>query len=241
MRVIKDGRRLPKTALQILATLGWAGLLYLCWVVGVDSWERSDFSLGAMQGVIPELDPFNERYRANPGLTLFHTVPGLLFAILGPLQFVGPIRRRLPVVHRFSGALFLLVGITSGIAAFVMTLRFPIWGAGQNTAISLVASVFMVYAFVVAFRHVRGRRFGLHREWMIRGFATGIAVAFFRVLLDDVLPRMGMDDFTTRWNTVVAVSFPVLLLCAELWIRATRPHRPSTAPATTEKEPAAPV
>ena len=77
MRVIKDNRRLPKRQLQILAAVGWAGLLYLCWVVGMDSWTRSSFALDSVAGSLPELDPFNERYRTNPRLTLFHTVPGV--------------------------------------------------------------------------------------------------------------------------------------------------------------------
>jgi len=149
----------------------------------------------------------------------------------GSSEFHGAIRRAVPRIHRISGRIFLVIGITSGVAAFVMTLRFPMWGALQNTAISLFFSVFMVFAFVNAFRHVKNRRFDVHREWMIRGFATGISVAFFRVLLNDVLPRMGMTDFDMRWNTVVAVSFPVLLGCAEFWIRATRPRKKAEAPA----------
>ena len=67
MRVITDGRRLPKVALLALAIPGWAFLVYLAWLVGRDSWERTMFSVAAIQGVLPELDPFNQRYVANPG------------------------------------------------------------------------------------------------------------------------------------------------------------------------------
>jgi uncharacterized membrane protein len=237
MRVIKDNRRLPKAHLQKIAVVGWICVLYLAWVVGVDSWERTMFSFQAISGALPDLDPFNQRYIENPRLTLFHTIPGLLFAILGPLQFMGVIRRRIPMVHRMFGRVFLVIGITSGIAAFLITLRFPIWGMSLNTAISVTFSVFMVFAFINAFRHVMGRRFAIHREWMIRGFATGMSVAFFRVMLADVLPRMGVENFDTRWNIVVAISFPLIVGVAELWIRATRPKSESTAVATTNYEP----
>ena len=37
MIVIKDNRHLPKPALQSLAVIGWAGVLYLAYVVGLDS------------------------------------------------------------------------------------------------------------------------------------------------------------------------------------------------------------
>lgn len=232
MRVITDGRRLPKVALLALAIPGWAFLVYLAWLVGRDSWERTMFSVAAIQGALPELDPFNQRYVANPRLTMLHTIPGLLFATLGPLQFMGPIRRRVPKLHRMSGRVFLVIGITSGIAAFLMTFRFPIWGWTGNASIAALASVFMVFSFVNAFRHVKARRYTVHREWMIRGFTTGIAVAFFRFMLDDVLPRAGMESFDAMWNTVVWISFPICLGVAELWIRATRPKAAAASPAS---------
>ncbi len=231
MRVITRNRRLPAPALWVLATVGWVCVLYLARVVAVDSWDRTMFSFQALAGRLPELDPFNQRYVENPRLTLLHTVPGLLFAILGPLQFMGPIRRRFPRVHRVSGRIFLVIGITSGIAAFFIGFRFPIWGFGFNWTITAVASVFMVYAFVTAFRHVKARRFAVHREWMIRGFAIGLGVALFRVILRDVLPRLGMESFDDRWNTVVWISFPIMLAAAELWIRATRPRARTAAAA----------
>ena len=231
MRVIKDNRRLAKPTLQKLAVVGWIGVLYLAWVVGRDSWDRTMFSFQALAGRIPELDPFNQRYVENPRMTLFHTIPGFLFAILGPLQFMGAIRRRFPLIHRSSGRIFLLIGITSGLAAIAMTLRFPIWGWGPNQLIGLGFGAFMVFAFVNAFRHVRARRFAIHREWMIRGFTTGMSVAFFRVGLNDVLPRLGIEDFTTRWNIVMWISFPIMLGIAELWTRATRPAVKEVAPA----------
>lgn len=238
MRVITDNRRLPRGALLALATVGWISILYLAWVVGRDSWDRTQFSLQAMSGAFPEIDPFNQRYRDNAGLTLFHTIPGLLFVVLGPLQFMGVVRRRMPVIHRVSGRIFLVIGISSGVAAFLMTFRFPIWGMPLNWAISAVFSAFMVFAFVNAFRHVKARRFAVHREWMIRGFAAGMSVALFRVLLNDILPRMGMENFDTRWNTVMVVSFPIVIGLAELWIRATRPG--SRRPAPAEEVPSEP-
>lgn len=232
MRVITDNRVLPRPALLALATVGWAFLLYLAWVVGQDSWERTMFSFAALSGQIPELDPFNERYRLNPVATLFHTVTGVGFAVLGPLQFMGPIRRRFPVIHRFSGYLFVVIGITSGLAALAITFLFPVWGARLNWISSAGFSVFMVFAFGNAVRHARARNFRVHREWMIRAFAVGMAVAFFRFALEDVLPRMGVEDFTVRWNIVSWSSFPILLLVAEFWIRVTRPRK-AVVPAAT--------
>lgn len=241
MRVITDNKVLPRPALMVMAALGWAFVLYLAWIVGRDSWERTQFSMGALQGQIPELDPFNERYRLNPIATLFHTVSGIGFAVLGPLQFMGPIRRRFPAIHRFSGYLFVVIGITSGLAALAITFVFPVWGASVNWISSAALSVFMVAAFVNAVRHARSRNFKVHREWMIRAFTAGMSVAFFRWVLNDVLPRMGVEDFTVRWNIVIWTTGPILLAAAEFWIRVTRTKKREAADAEVPTEAGVPA
>jgi uncharacterized membrane protein len=194
-----------------------------------------------LAGEIPaEIDPFIDRYTAHPYQTLMHTAAGILYVILGPLQFAAPVRRRFPRIHRISGRIFLPLGILSGVAAFLITLWFPVWGAGINTLISLVASIFMVFAFVYAYRLVRQRNFLKHREWMLRGFATGIAVGVFRVGLEDILPPLGYD-FNAAWDIVMLTSFPITLGAAEVWIRLTRPNRRAAASFASDVEPQAQV
>lgn len=222
--IIRDNLRLPKNVLLVIATLGWAIVLYLAWEILVDSWQRSYFSIGALMGQIPELDPFNNRYRAHPIQTLFHTVSGVVFAVLGPMQFMSPIRERFRVIHRVTGRIFLPFGIMAGVAALVMGISFPVWGKGWNQVITTLWALFMIYAFVKAFLHIRKREIKVHREWMIRGFAAGFGVSLFRVVLNDVLPRMGYD-FTESWNIVMVISAPIILLVAEFWIRVTRPKK----------------
>lgn len=241
MRVIEDDRRLSKAWLQVIAGLGWVCVLYLAWVVGVDSWERTIFSFQAISGALPEVAPFDQRYVEHPWWTLAHTIPGLLFAVLGPLQFLGPIRRRVPLVHRLSGRVIVVIGIAAGISAFVITFRFPIWGMPFNMVVPALASAFMVFAFVNAYRHVKARRFAVHREWMIRGFSLGLAVALFRVLLRHVLPWVGIEDPMTRWNIVVQISWPIMLGVAELWIRATRQKSKAAASAAAPAQSASPA
>jgi uncharacterized membrane protein len=231
MKVITGNQQLPASILQSLAVLGWIAVIYLAYVVGMDSWERTMFAITGLTDGLPQLDPFNRRYAAELSLTLFHTIPGVAFAILGPLQFMSPIRRHAPRIHRMSGRIFLTIGIVSGLSAIAIGFRFPMWGWAANQWISLAMGIFMVFAFAKAYLHVRARRFNLHREWMIRGFATGFSVALFRVVLRDVLQRNGVE-FTQGWNIVTATSAPVMLLVAELWIHATRPKRADTVATT---------
>jgi hypothetical protein len=224
MKIITDKKRLPRPVLIVIAAVGWALVLHLCWRVLGDSWDRAEFALDALAGQIPELDPFNDRYTAHPYQTLAHTVAGMVFAVLGPLQFMSPVRTHLPLVHRISGRVFLPFGIMSGIAALVMGLSFPVWGFGFNQAIVSAWSVFMIFAFINAFLLVRNRKFLLHREWMMRGFATGLAVSVFRAISEEILEPMGYD-FDDRWTIVMLISLPITLAATEFWIRVTRPGK----------------
>ena len=224
MKIITDKKRLAKPVLMTIATIGWALTLHLCWRVLTDSWERTEFALDVLAGQMPQLDPFNDRYTAHPYQTLAHTVAGVVFAVLGPLQFASPIRSRFPRVHRISGYVFLPFGILSGIAALIMGLSFPVWGFGYNQAITAAWSAFMIFAFVNAFMLVRNRKFLLHREWMMRGFAAGLAVSVFRAISEEILQPMGYS-FDDRWTIVMLISLPITLGATEFWIRVTRPRR----------------
>ena len=233
--IINDKKRLPKPALMTIATVGWATTLFLAWTVFHDSFVRTMFSFAAYQGQIPaEINPFIDRYTAHPLQTLLHTIPGMLFAMLGPMQFMSPIRDNFRIVHRVTGRIFLPIGIISGIGALAMTFSFPIWGSTVNYAIAIAFSAFMIFAFVKAFMHVRKRQVPQHREWMIRGFATGLSVATFRIMGDYIFLPMGMD-FNAAWNLQMLLCFPVTLGAAEIWIRVTRPKRRVSAgrPATS--------
>lgn len=58
-----------------------------------------------------------------------------------------------------------------GALAGIIGFSFPVWGHGYNQAIMAVWSAFMIFAFINAYMLVRKRKFLLHREWMMRGFA----------------------------------------------------------------------
>jgi uncharacterized membrane protein len=224
MKIITDNKRLPKSVLTVIAVIGWALVLHLCWRILGDSWDRAEFAIDSLAGRIPILDPFNDRYTAHPYQTLVHTVAGIVFAVLGPLQFASPIRTHFPLIHRISGRIFLPFGIMSGVAALIMGLSFPMWGFSYNQAITTAWSLFMIYAFINALLLIRKRKFLLHREWMMRGFATGLAVSVFRLISDEILEPMGYN-FDDRWTIVVLISLPITLAATEFWIRATRPKK----------------
>lgn len=231
--IIQDNKNLPKPALQVLAVVGWLIMAWMVWTIVNSSIMRSYFSIGALAGQIPELDPFNERYRQNPWLTMMHTAPGILFAILGPIQFMTPVRNRFRKAHRISGRVFLVIGMLSGISALLITFVFPMFGTGRNVPIASIWALWMLFSFVMAFRNVKNRNFLAHREWMIRGFIAGMAVSVFRILQGYVFAPLGYD-FNASWDVVVWLAPAICIPAAEFWIWATKPKKRERQPVAAE-------
>lgn len=231
--IIRDNLRVPRTLLLVLATLGWVLMIYLCWIMIHDGFRRSWFAIGVLTGALTELDPFNNRYIDHPYQTLVHAGLGIIYATLGPLQFTSPVREKFRRFHRWTGRIFIPCAILIGISAITIGLTFPVFGPPVNNVIVTLAGLFMIFSFVKAYVHVRRRQFTVHREWMIRGFAIGISVAWFRLMLNDVLQPAGLD-FLTSWNIVMWTSFPLFWIVAETWIRMTRRKKTNVSQRATE-------
>jgi len=158
-----------------------------------------------------------------PILTLIHIIPALLFMILGPFQLSTGIRARYPKFHRVNGRIFLACATIVGISALVMSLGVPaIGGVNQATATTLFATFFL-FALRNALRHIRRRKIGLHRQWMIRAFATGLAVATIRPVIGFFFATSRITGLTPHefFGTAFWLGFTLQLIVAEAWIHYT--------------------
>jgi hypothetical protein len=63
----------------------------------------------------------NAGFAAPPVLTLVHVLPGLLFMLLAPLQFVPAIRARVPRLHRWIGRFVVSLALVIGGSAFILS------------------------------------------------------------------------------------------------------------------------
>ena len=168
------------------------------------------------------LDDLFARY---PILTLVHIAPGLLFMMLGPLQFSSTIRARHLRWHRWSGRIFVICGAIIGISALVMSFGMPAIGGFNQAAATTLFATFFLFALGKAFWYIRRLEVALHREWMIRAFSVGLAVATIR-------PIIGMFFATSRFSGLTPyeffgigfwIGFVLHLMAAEAWIHATLP------------------
>jgi hypothetical protein len=106
-----------------------------------------------------------------------------------------------------------------------MGLVIPFSGWPERVVVGLFGSLFL-FALIKGFVHVRTGRVALHREWMIRAFAIGLAIATQRVIFFPALIITMSDptdgSFGTLLIAALAAAFVVHASVAETWIRATR-------------------
>ena len=172
-------------------------------------------------------------FAQHPALTLIHIVPGLFFMVLGPIQFSRSIRARHLWWHRLSGRVFVVCGSVIGISALVMSFAMKAIGGVNQAASTILFSIFFLFALCKAFWHIRRREIALHREWMIRAFAIGLAVATIRPIVGIFFATSPLTGLTPRefFGTAFWIGFVLHLIAAEGWIHATAARQGNAIPA----------
>ena len=159
-------------------------------------------------------------------LTLTHILPAMLFMVLGPLQFVRSLRVKYPRAHRWSGRIFLAASAVVGITGLALSLGKTIGGVDEKAAVILFGSFFLI-ALVKGLRHAMRQEFANHREWMIRGYAVGLAVATVRPIMGTFFAAAVLrglrPDPHAFFGTAFWIGFTLQTIVAEIWIHYTRP------------------
>ena len=177
---------------------------------------------------LPEAAALDGSFVRHSLLTMVHIVPGLLFVVLGPLQFVRTLRARRPRLHRWMGRVVVASGMIIGVTALVMSPQMAIGGANETAATMLFAILFL-FALCRAFLAIRHGKVAMHREWMIRTFAIGLAVAFVRPIVGVFFATSRITHLTPHdfFGIAFWLGFTIQAIAAEIWINHTR--RPVTS------------
>jgi uncharacterized membrane protein len=171
---------------------------------------------GAPGGAPPILA---NRFTAAGVLTL-HAGFAATALILGPWQFLGALRRRRPVVHRWIGRTYVASCLLAGIAGFV--LAFGARTGPISTAGFGILALLWLWTTTMGWLSARRRQFTSHRRWMLRSYALTFAAVTLRLYLPFAFILPTGYDVTYR-----AISFlcwvPNLVLI-EIWIRRASPR-----------------
>lgn len=215
---------------RTLVGLLWAAVIFLAFIGLVVATRRTIVLSMAGSAPISANNPgaaLDAHFANQRGLTLAHILPAMLFMILGPLQFVRGIRAKYPALHRWSGRVFLASSAVIGITGLTMAFGKTIGGVDEKAAIILFGSFFLI-ALAKALWHALHREFAQHREWMIRGYAIGLAVATIRPIMVAFFAAAALQGPTPNlaefFGTAFWVGFTLQTIAAEIWINYTRPR-----------------
>lgn len=160
-------------------TLGWAGI----W--GEAPWSRITSQIWA----------------ANVGI-FTHMIAGAVITVLAPIQVTPVLRRRLPVVHRWSGRVLVALAILTALGGLTyIALNGTVGGPQMNFAFAIYGLLVILCAGQTI-RHARARRWADHQDWALRMFFLAIASFLYRVHYALWIPATdaaGMREDFTGW------------------------------------------
>jgi uncharacterized membrane protein len=217
--------------MKVNRTLGgflWTTVIFLAFI-GVAAATRRTIVLLKPAAVSARNNPaadLDSAFANRRTLTLTHILPAMLFMVLGPLQFARSLRSKYPQVHRWSGRIFLTASAIVGVTGLTLAFGKTIGGVDEKAAIVLFGTFFLI-ALGKALRHALRREFAQHREWMIRGYAIGLAVATIRPIMATFFAaavlRGHRPEPSEFFGTAFWIGFTLQMIAAEIWVNYTRP------------------
>lgn len=154
---------------------------------------------------------------AQPWLVV-HVAGGMAALLAGPLQFVRRIRTRWPAFHRASGRIYVTgcaIGAPAGLVLALGATAGPVAGAGFATQAVLWAGFTWL-----GYRAAVERRFGAHREWMLRSYACTAAAITLRLMIPAAF--LLELEFVAAYRVIAWACWGVNLALVELHIRRSR-------------------
>jgi len=175
-------------------------------------------------GVLPSYNPaggrpFDESFSRHPVITFIHMLPGVIFLVLGPLQFNKGLRARHIRLHRWLGRVYIGAAYLIGISALVMSFGMAIGGLNE-TAATVLFDIFFLVAITRALLYILKGNTVLHREWMLRAFAIGLAIATIRPIMGLFFAFSGLQP-QVFFGTAFWIGFTLHMIAAEIWINYT--------------------
>ena len=211
-------KKLLQSAVTILAVIGVAVVV-----------RRSLIIAGVLLPTVhPIYGVFDSDFALHPAITFLHIIPGALFMMFAPTQFIAKIREKHLWFHRLAGRILVVCGLIIGITALIMSLQMAIGGANEMAA-TLLFDILFLYSLGKGFYHIRRGEIAKHREWMIRMFAIGLAIATVRPIVGMffALTKLSPHEF---FGTAFWLGFTIHLIIAEAWINYTRAKELSATP-----------
>ena len=196
---------------NIMRSAGFVLLLLLS--LGVAVYAVTSYGLLPLGAVVhPDMRAAFEAHRLAIYVHVFASAVALTF---GPMQFSRRLRTARPTVHRWSGRLYLLIGVlVGGVTGLV--LAFHAFGGLVSQLGFGCLAVSWLYTGIRAYVAIRSREIAAHRRWMVRNFALTFAAVTLRLWLPAAVAA-GVP-FDLAYPAIAWLCWVPNLLLAERWI-----------------------
>lgn len=154
------------------------------------------------------------RFSITPMSHFTHALAGVLFGVIGPLQFGRVLANKFGGLHRILGRVFVLAGGFLVLSSLSLLWQFPTGDSVPNSVARLVFGLALGFTLCKAVWAIRRRNVTVHRDWMIRSYALGIgatlvAIVFIPIYLFTGVPPTGIVSdiaFVGSWCFCVLVA-----------------------------------
>jgi hypothetical protein len=188
----------------------------------VDGYHQPALAANPQLQALARLDDIFAHY---PVLTLVHIIPGLFFILSGFFLFGKKFRAHYPGLYRRIRLIFLLCGFVTGVTAFIMSIAMPSIGGFNQAAATVLFSLLFLFFLIKTVVKLRQQEMHAYREWLIRAYAIGLAIATIRPIIGIFFATGKLSGLTPSefFGTAFWIGFVIHLILAEAWIARTRP------------------
>jgi hypothetical protein len=208
-------KRLPPTARRtrpVARRIGWILVAITSVLIGA----YALFLMASGFTLVPE-EVAGNRFPSALGLRI-HIVASGIALLTGPFQFLRPLRRRFPVVHRTLGRIYVVACLVGGLAGGLIAL-FSTGGLVAGFGFLALAIVWLTCT-IRAWLAVRRHDYLTHQRWMIRSFALAFAAVTLRIYIP--LSQIAGFDYAASYAAIAWLCWVPNLLVAQLLVRSAR-------------------
>lgn len=155
-----------------------------------------------------------------------HVYASLVALALGPFQFSSRLRQQNTALHRWSGRLYLSIGVLVGGASGLYMAQFAFGGNVARIGFSLLALSWL-FTGLMAYLAIRHRDIANHRRWMVRNFALTFAAVTLRIYLG--LSAAAGFTFESSYPVIAWLCWVPNLIVAEWFFNTPRDRVTSPA------------
>ena len=165
-------------------------------------------------GALPE---DSLRLASVPVAFFLHSLAGVLFGVLGPLQFVRALRLRFGTLHRLAGRVFVLAGAGLALSGLGLLLQVESITTGLLDAARGVFGLALAAALVLGVAAARAHDMPGHQAWMIRAYAIGMGTGIVALVMFPIYLIRG-EPPTGLVSDMVVVGMWLLNIALGEWV-----------------------